>query len=764
MTSDCNDRQTARLLHAYELGLLSDEDRERVELHIHQCEKCFQELKETEQAARLLKYDAQVNRVIEAIVHESDHEEEQLRSSKVRRMVLSVGAIAAIVLILVLKDWRVDIHTSETVVAGENRVAILPFDNIVQPSDSARLGDIISDLLITDLSQSPSLQVVSSQYVYDLGQQVRASGTTENTEVRRIVTRRAGAKWLLDGAITQLSPEVVVTAQLVDVSSGMVKAATKVSAANDKGIFAAIDQLAMQIRGAMVPPGALMHESARSSSELTTSSSVAYQEYMKGVDLYRRFFRTEAEPHFRAAIRNDSTFAMPYYYLSLVASNPEARAFLDRAMTLSDRAGERDQYFIRSRSAYVSGDWQKALEILNAFVERYRDEKEPLLQLGMTEYNYGMYPKALVHLEAALALDSSYVGVLNHLAYTYERLDEFDNAMRALDRYTALAPNEPNPYDSRAEIYARRGRLDEAIESFQQALRIKPDFYASLIALGVMYAYDDRYASAESCFVAVTASSAAQDRRSAAMYRCFLTAYQGHFNQALKQMDECNHVDSAQGFYRHLPYRLFWKATVLDASGDSTAALRTMEQSIALEPWPDISDNTRKQVYSISLLVKNGCMDEARKRSEELRAALESAKVYGLPYCSARALMASKRGLPDSAVSYLEHHKAETREFYDQVRLGLAYLDAHRLTEAIAMLQKANSFYTPHRLFWSPLSVKLHYFLGRAYEESGMIAEASGEYRRFLDIWRTADPGIKEIADARNRLAALGPKPAEPSR
>jgi hypothetical protein len=51
--------------------------------------------------------------------------------------------------------------------------------------------------------------------------------------------------------------------------------------------------------------------------------------------------------------------------------------------------------------------------------------------------------------------------------------------------------------------------------------------------------------------------------------------------------------------------------------------------------------------------------------------------------------------------------------------------------------------------------VKVHYFLGLAYEQSGWTKKAVEHYEEFLDIWKDADPGITEIEDARQRLARL---------
>ena len=60
--------------------------------------------------------------------------------------------------------------------------------------------------------------------------------------------------------------------------------------------------------------------------------------------------------------------------------------------------------------------------------------------------------------------------------------------------------------------------------------------------------------------------------------------------------------------------------------------------------------------------------------------------------------------------------------------------------------------------FVSASRVLLHYHLGLVYEQSLWYDKARDQYEQFVNIWRNADPGIKELEDARARLARLKTK------
>jgi len=754
--AECTRKEIAQLLHAYELGFLSNEDRARVEHHLLECDHCFQETVKNAEAIRLMKFDSETRRQIHEVTHETAGTARATEHRPLWRSALPILVAVGIAFLLVLKDWRIDIRPSESVMADENRLAILPFENLVQMPDGSRLGEVVTNLLITDLSQSSSLRVVSSQYLYDLTTRLRASTTSPDEDIAKPLAESAKARWLLTGAITQITPELVVTAQLVDVSSGTIKAAVQTSSLGDIAVFQMVDSLSAKIRQALFQPTGATPSAARTIADITTTSVEAYQEYIRGVDLYRKLYFSDAEQHFRKAIAFDTAFAIPYYYLSMIVPGAEGRAFLAAAVKFSDGAGPRELYLIRSRAARQANRRDEVLNLLNAFVERFPDEKEPLFQLAIAQYSQGAYIEAVKHLQEAIALDSAYGPAYNQLAYTYDQLDDLESAIRAIDRYIALSPNEANPYDSRGDIYARNGKMDQAIESYRLALRLKPDLYNPLSNLGMMYLFKLDYMRAESCFVAAAQSANAANRASARLGLCYLPAYQGHFRETLQRTDSAMRADSADAAIG-IPGKLWFKAIIYETIGRLDSASAALVQSISsgeTTAW------SYKVAHLVRLMARAGDTDEARRWTDSLRHAAPSSEVAAVQsWIAEGSLLAVADSTQDSALSLFERAARRSGVFSDQLPLAQAYLDFQNPAKAVPILEKLSSTFTVARQFYVTESVKLYYYLGRAYDGLHWDDKAVIQYRTFLTIWQTADSGLVEVAHAKDRLAALENRP-----
>jgi tetratricopeptide (TPR) repeat protein len=547
--------------------------------------------------------------------------------------------------------------------------------------------------------------------------------------------------------------------EISEAATGKILATQKVSGAIGEDLFAVVDKLSPQIAKALSLPEQAKKEIKRPIAEVTTHSQQAYSYYLEGMDYLDKYYNAEAERSFRKTLELDSTFAMAYYRLASLKAGEERKRLTTQAVKYSDKASDKEKYYIKSWEAYVLGNYTESINELQKIVERYPEEKEAFLYLGFMHDDLREFEKEVHYLSRAIQIDPLYKEAYNYLAYAYDKMGDFEKSLWAINKYIDLAPDEPNPYDSRGDLYAWNGKLDQAIESYKKALAIKPDFYMSLPKLGHMYLFKRDYAKAESCYKELTSSGQKNDRSWGRTCLAFIPIYQGKFNQALEVLDDgiaADRMEQAEG--RWNAFKRGEKAIILfEKKQNLDLALK--ETKIGVENlkkiYPDNVDNGRS--YYANLLAQSGRNAEAEELARVMKKDIET-KNPNLMYCYWITLgyIEQAKGNTKTAVTYYEKAEKEGPPLnYVRVHLAQAYLGLGRLGEAVAVLEQVLSRYDENRASFPTASVKAYYLLGLAYEKSGWNKKAIEKFEEFLDIWKDADPEIPEVEDAKERVKKL---------
>jgi tetratricopeptide (TPR) repeat protein len=113
----------------------------------------------------------------------------------------------------------------------------------------------------------------------------------------------------------------------------------------------------------------------------------------------------------------------------------------------------------------------------------------------------------------------------------------------------------------------------------------------------------------------------------------------------------------------------------------------------------------------------------------------------------AGALELFKLGLP------LMNADAEEHLLFADAK-GTAFYQLGDLSSALQEYEKIISLGIG-RLSYGDVYAKAYFQLGKISKQQGKKAEAAEHYRKFLELWKNADPGRPEVTDARKRLSAL---------
>src|SRR6185369_9695065 len=197
---------------------------------------------------------------------------------------------------------------------------------------------------------------------------------------------------------------------------------------------------------------------------ITTASDDARKEYLAGRDLQEKLRITDSIAHFDKAISLDPNFALAE--LNRANVSPTAKEFfehLNKAVSLADKASDGERMLIQANEAGANANPTKQKEILEKLVSAYPNDERAHFNLGGFYFGQQDFTQAIGHYKRATELAPDYSTAFNILGYAYRQNEAYSDAENAFKKYIELIPNDPNPYDSYAELLLKMGRFDEAI-------------------------------------------------------------------------------------------------------------------------------------------------------------------------------------------------------------------------------------------------------------------------------------------------------------
>jgi serine/threonine protein kinase/tetratricopeptide (TPR) repeat protein len=677
-----------------------------------------------------------------------------------------------------------DDESSGTLMLQASPIAVISFENQTGDATYDYLRTAIPNLLITSLEQSRFLRVVTWERLHDIIKQMGQQDVgVIDKNLGFELCKREGIDSIVLGSFTKAGNVFATDVKVLDVENKtLLKSASARGDGIDSILKTQIDDLSREISRGVGLAEHRIDQSRLPIVDVTTASMEAYDCFLKGRDSYERLYNDEARRQLEAAVEIDSTFAVAYLYLAWTYGRlREVKARDDayeKARSFSDKATRKERMYIEASYALTKErDLDKRFRILLEMSELYPDEKR-VHHLLASHYRVNkQFYQAIEEYNKVLELDPGYGWAMNELAYMYTDVEDFQKAFDYFKRYAAVSPGDANPVDSMGELYFRMGNMDKAVAKYKEALGIKPDFYYAYWELGYVsalrHAYDDALVWIDR-FLETAPSSGT--RAEGLAWKCFYLFWQGRLERALAVAGVLEqHAASAESE--------LWKAQADKLRGWihidrgeyelSRACFERCLESVMTSPadyvppqlsyslWtPDrLQEIAAAYVFALGLLdVLEGSLGSAVERLEEMGG--------HLPYYA--GLLHSEihlaRGEYDKTITLLEKLRPPSIPYMSDTEGMLDYnLPPLRDTLARAFLRKGN----PERAIASyeelmaPVSnrrdrqmthPKYLYRLAWLEDTAGRRDRAKGMLKRFLDIWKDADPDLPEVMHARERV------------
>lgn len=640
---------------------------------------------------------------------------------------------------------------------GDSSVAVFPFRNALADPELEWLDRGLGEMLATHLAQIDGLRVVSGERIFDLLRQLgadRGDGVPDGLEAR--ITRMAGARKMVTGRIQGSSGQISIDAKLTDVRTGEILASTE---KRGDDLFALVDQVSEQLCNQAAGIAAIGAE-LMPVTQLTTTSIEAYGAYQQGREAQMRYLSHEAIDHLRRAVELDPTFAKAHFNLGLalhqVGNSLEGMQAYQNARDNLTAASERDRLLIEGTLSYGQ-DPRTGDAMLRELLRKYPDEKDGRLilaaQLGARTSGD---PEARRLLREIIALDPFYSAAYNTLAYQEASAGSFDVADSLADRYIELEPGQPNPLDSKGEILEYAGRHAEARAQYREALRLRPDFFASVAHLVRSHLSEENAPAAREELQAYLESPAVETRVEAQLMMGDAYIWEGALEEgaASYQAADQEAMDNDRPDLSLRPrtelIRLYLDQQRFTEAESVMARLRTID--------PDHPFGFTIRFEALAVADDREGLAALRDEVEEFYASdPERRRWVGQMVGRTEVRIAFHRGDYERALE-IAGSMGELRPGrlygWPILRSMLGLGQAEEVLGHVRRLGSPDIFNRPARL--SPLPYRrLRYFEARALEASGDTAGAVAAYEAFVQAFGDGVSKVPFVSDAPERLRAL---------
>jgi serine/threonine protein kinase/tetratricopeptide (TPR) repeat protein len=675
--------------------------------------------------------------------------------------------------------------------SGKPSLAILYFDNVSgdKSLDAWKTG--LTELLITKLSQSKFISVLDGTTVYSILKKLNLDDAKKYTigDLKRVADE-GRTTHTLTGSLMKTGQNFIITFSLQKPRSGEVISSIPVECHGEQEIMSKVDEIATKIKSDLnLTQTQIAGDIDKNLSDISTPNAEAWAYYVEAWRYYVRDESAKAIPLLQKALALDPEFVKANYFLVWAYLNlgdiSEYRRCLAGLRELvqehPERTTERDRYLIDQEYffwAKPEPEWGKSLEASQKLLALYPDDLSGNGHMAELYRFLEEWDEALKYFEKYVAGRGRDVRQYERIADCFRAKNEPAKAQEVLEKYLREVENTAAGHRILAYHHISQNRLDLAAEGLETAEALGPGDYANLLLRGDLLLLKGDLAGAEAEYRTLL-----KEKIPMAVY----AGYGGIFNLLLLEGRYEDIIETVipliEQFRRSGVGLAEWNfrfglACIYLLSGRPGAALDELNRAYGIESEIYDFDYKRQTLLlkGIAYLALKR-IDEAEKTAGELKAFIEKGmnrKTIRLYDLLEGAVELARNNTPkaidhlERAVDSLPYGPFEKNAGFIDA-LAEAYFRAGDLPKAREQYERitrllTGGFSEASTLSWAPsgrlkrgdIYARSFYRIGLIHEKLGDKAKARENYQKFLELWKNADPGLPEVADARKRLAALG--------
>ena len=689
-----------------------------------------------------------------------------------------VAALAVLAVALILVIWRPWSRGGAAQIPTDKpSLAILYFKNNTGNPSLDHWRTAITDLLITDLSQSKFLRVLSSERIFDILSQLdQLDAQVYSYDVLSDISRRGSVENVLIGNFTRAGDRFRLNVTLQDARTGELIASDSVEGSGERSFYSMVDELTRRIKANFrLADDVIAADIDRQVERIYTGSPEALRYFTEGVEYFRQNENDQAIVALERATEIDPEFAMAYESLGSAYNNmgysSVARDYFRRAFELSDRVSERELYQIQGEYYRLTeSTFDKAIEAYNNLLALYPEDGDANNRLGLLYKSIEEWDKATERFEVCIQnryhRDFFYV----NLAEVYMAKGMYERAGQILELFLDEIGDSPWVHGDYAINYLCQRQYEFAHVEADRAIALDPTHYHALWIKGDIYHSQGNFTAAENQYRSLLTKEEEVARIFGWDNLAGLYLSQGKLDDAIAQATQGLQVAVNLG---ENPWKMWlssFLAYITMKSGRYQEALNVCNDALQTDVGGERLDLQRRVLYFKGLVqVAMNALTEARRTADELKRQIDT----GLNRKEIRyfnhligMIELERKNYPqaikylDQAISLLPHQYYrhpwlvgnDRALFFDS--LAQAYFRSGDLDEAQEEYGKIQAL-TIGRLDYGDIYAKSYYWLGKINDQRGWGQLAKDNYQSFLDLWRDAIEDMTEVEDARRRLARL---------